>query len=279
MSIPPTSPLSEISDLSELSTLSGLTVVNMPTFPTVDMLSTHTCDQSCSDGLDGESSSDSEDYNYNSDDPLRETVARIRGGALRRSNQLRQQRKPKKPCLRNGGTQPRRSKRIRSGVVEGAEGPLVPEEMAAPEGTGGEDNGEDNSNGTQETVTQESERVPRQGKRKRKGRSGKKGPRTRPRDEIAMKWEMVLKAATTAYATPLLARLCVMSGRNERSSLHQLVCNLEADPSQLSTSRPASRTHWLNRIVDSIELATSVAKVTELFKIFGVMNLAMELDQ
>ena len=69
-----------------------------------------------------------------------------------------------------------------------------------------------------------------------------------------------------------------MSGRSERDSLRRLVDDLEAGPLQLC-SRPASEMHWLNRIVDSIDLTTSVAKVNELCKIFSLMNLALELDR
>ena len=269
--------------LPELSLLSGPTVVNAcsPSIdphsrPQSEALDSDFSNSDCpgcsacigSNASDCESSSDSEDYDYDSDTPLCETAGRIRGGALRRSRRLAKKKK-KKPCPRSGNAHPSRSHNIRSGVIEGSEGPFVPEGTVIPE----ERDGHDNSHGTHEAKGAQGN-----GTRRKRKRGGKPGPRTKPKDDMAIQWEMVLREATTPYATPLLARLCIMSGRSERDSLRRLVDDLEAGPLQLY-SRPASETHWLNRIVDSIDLTTSVAKVNELCKIFSLMNLALELDR
>lgn len=177
--------------------------------------------------------------------------------------------KKKKPYPRSGNACPSRSHNIHSRVIKGSEGPFVPEGTVIPE----ERDGHDNSHGTHEA-----EGAQGNGTRRKRKRGGKPGPRTKPKDDMAIQWEMVLREATTPYATPLLARLCVMSGRSECNSLCRLVNDLEAGPLQLC-SRPASEMHWLNRIVDSIDLTTSIAKVNELCKIFSLMNLALELDQ
>lgn len=294
-STPTASPLSELSELRSptIVNMSSPTIVNMssPFTSTSSRIqfgaletddTTHSCGPGCSDSegseWDGESSSDSEDYNYDSDAPLQDTAGRIRGGAarkLRRSRRLAK--KKRKPCPRKGNARPSNSHRIPSGVIEASEGPFVPEEMAVPEGTSGQDNGAEASGGSREA---EGERGRARGKGKGKGggKGGKRGPRTKPKDAMTLKWETVLREASTPFAIPLLARVCIMSGRNERNSLCQLVHDLEVGVSSLSRKTP-SGTSWLNTIVDSIDFATSVAKMNELHKMFSLMNLALELDQ
>ena len=90
----------------------------------------------------------------------------------------------------------------------------------------------------------------------------------------AAEWERVLKAATTPTATPLLARLCMMSSHDHRNTL----CQLVKDPSQPHSVQPPGEVQLVD-IVANIEGAARSTKVTELLRMLAVMNLALQLDQ
>ena len=95
----------------------------------------------------------------------------------------------------------------------------------------------------------------------------------------AAEWERVLKAATTPMATPLLARLCIMSSHDHRNALCQLVKDLSQPHSVQPKHLQPSGEVQLVDIVANIEGAACSAKVTELLRMLLVMNWALQLDQ
>ena len=97
----------------------------------------------------------------------------------------------------------------------------------------------------------------------------------------AAEWEQILKAATTPTATPLLARLCMMSSRANRNALSQLVMDL-ADPPLVPIQSQSPQCLGEVKLVDivaKIEGTTRFAKVNELVRMLAVMNLVLQLDQ
>ena len=95
----------------------------------------------------------------------------------------------------------------------------------------------------------------------------------------AAEWERVLKAATTPKATPLLARLCMMSSRDHRNTLCQLVKDLSQPHSvQPKHLQPPGEVQLVD-IVTNIKGAAHSAKVTKLLRMLAVMNVVLQLDQ
>ena len=250
----------------------------------------------CSGCSDCESDSDA--YAYDLDAPLCMTAAHIRGGAERRLKRSRRLaaawqggKKKKKKCNRYGNAQAKHHD-IHSGVIEGPEGPFVPEGQEdselrndMQEGGGSERGGSPMAGGGGDTVDElGGDSNPGEGEGSRgKGKSVKgKGCRQRKNTKrkaritlsAAAEWERVLKAATTPMATPLLARLCMMSSRDHQNAL----CQLVKDPSQPHSVQPPGEVQLVN-IVTNIEGAACSTKVTELLRMLVVMNLALQLDQ
>jgi hypothetical protein len=302
---PSSSPQSSPSPLSPLNMLEDLPLSHLPLHPLKRKASypDPTSDIFCDSGCSEHCISDSSEYEEDPDVSPAHKAARLRGGEV----QARIRRK-KRRCPRKGTRAPHRAD-IRSGVIEGPDGPEIPdfqrelgsvnegvhEEVVRGEDMQNSSGGAEKSFGSQRVIiaTVSSLEIESEKKEKfsaKKGKGSQKQKRSSTSKSAGKQkqredtWTAdVVQAATTEVVTSLLSRFALMSNYQQCQSLVDFINTLVSDKSGLTavdtpvaSSAPTSR---LASLVRGIEEIVQVAKVADLYRLFLYMNLAFEIDQ
>jgi hypothetical protein len=203
-----------------------------------------------------------------SDAPYAPKAARLKGGAVQAR---RRRRKKRKPCPRKGTRAPQQAQ-IYSGVIQGADGPEIPDQPDHFGGVGVRDE-------TIESQNQGVEEV-RRGKGKKSDKGKGKAKETQA-DNIWTK--KIVQAATVGSVVNLLSRFALLSNRLQCESLKQfatLLASYTSTTTSLDTSKAISLpTSRLASLVNSIEAIIQEARVNDLLRMLLMMNLAFEIDQ
>ena len=299
---PSSSPQSSPSPLSPLNMLEDLPSSHPPLHPLKRKASypDPTSDIFCDSGCSEHCISDSSEYEEDPDVSPAHKAARLRGGEVQARTRRRKRHCPRK------GTRASHRADICSGVIEGPDGPEIPDCQRELESFNegvhegvvrGEDmqnssDGAEKSFGSQRVIIATVSSLEIESKKKekvsaKKGKGSQKQKRSSTSKSAGKQkqredtWTAdVVQAATTEVVTSLLSHFALMSNYQQCQSLVDFINTLVSDKSGLDTpvasSAPTSR---LASLVRGIKEIVQVAKVADPYRLFLYMNLAFEIDQ